>query len=93
MYVNDSMYVGFSRSTQGRTKVHNVKWWDFNSFLDSSVTPTTTSPPSTTLAPRQKESKSFRKGIVGVVARVVTICTFVIALYWCMIWMHLMKVK
>ncbi|CAN8257304.1 unnamed protein product [Cochlearia groenlandica] len=38
-YVSDSMFVGFSGSTQGSTEIHTIHWWSFASSFDSSESP------------------------------------------------------
>ncbi|EPS66505.1 lectin receptor kinase-like protein, partial [Genlisea aurea] len=34
---NDSMFVGFSGSTQGSTEIHTIEWWSFTSSFDEVV--------------------------------------------------------
>ncbi|KAI3447607.1 hypothetical protein Pfo_004272 [Paulownia fortunei] len=51
--VNDSMFVGFSGSTQGSTEIHTIAWWSFNSSFDenpssNSVVPSGAPPPPPT---------------------------------------------
>lgn len=38
-YVSDSMFVGFSGSTQGSTEIHSIDWWSFSSSFESSGSP------------------------------------------------------
>lgn len=48
-YVSDSMFVGFSGSTQGSTEIHSIDWWSFASSFDSSESsppPLSGEPPS-----------------------------------------------
>ncbi|CAH8313102.1 unnamed protein product [Eruca vesicaria subsp. sativa] len=56
-YVSDSMFVGFSGSTQGSTEIHSIDWWSFASSFGSSESesppplsdsPSPSSPPPST---------------------------------------------
>ncbi|XP_039128249.1 LOW QUALITY PROTEIN: L-type lectin-domain containing receptor kinase VIII.1-like [Dioscorea cayenensis subsp. rotundata] len=48
-FVQDSMFVGFSASTQGSTEIHTIEWWTFSSSSSSSSSssqpPPSPSPP------------------------------------------------
>lgn len=55
-YVSDSMFVGFSGSTQGSTEIHSVDWWSFSSsFEESSESP----PPMPNSPPPSSPSSSI----------------------------------
>ncbi|KAK6126189.1 hypothetical protein DH2020_040070 [Rehmannia glutinosa] len=45
---NDSMFVGFSGSTQGSTETHTIEWWSFKSSFDENTTFETLAPPQAT---------------------------------------------
>ncbi|KAK6126028.1 hypothetical protein DH2020_040142 [Rehmannia glutinosa] len=45
---NDSMFVGFSGSTQGSTETHTIEWWSFKSSFDENTTLETLAPPPAT---------------------------------------------
>ncbi|KAL8508842.1 hypothetical protein ACS0TY_016157 [Phlomoides rotata] len=48
--VNDSVFVGFSGSTQGSTEIHTIEWWSFTSSFDETPSPNLV-PPSATPPP------------------------------------------
>ncbi|XP_058215488.1 L-type lectin-domain containing receptor kinase VIII.1-like [Rhododendron vialii] len=50
-YVGDSMFVGFSGSTQGSTESHSIEWWSFTSSFDVDSKAESSSPPSSLPSP------------------------------------------
>ncbi|CAA7034065.1 unnamed protein product [Microthlaspi erraticum] len=58
-YVSDSMFVGFSGSTQGSTEIHSIDWWSFASSFESSESP----PPMSDSPPPSSSSSSLAPSV------------------------------
>ncbi|KAH6797707.1 Concanavalin A-like lectin protein kinase family protein [Perilla frutescens var. hirtella] len=48
---SDSMFVGFSGSTQASTETHTIEWWSFRSSFDETPSPNSAPPPATSQPP------------------------------------------
>lgn len=56
--VNDSIFVGFSGSTQGSTEIHTIEWWSFSSSFDDTPSPNSVAPTETPPPPPPPQSSS-----------------------------------
>nr|XP_043623596.1 L-type lectin-domain containing receptor kinase VIII.2-like [Erigeron canadensis] len=85
-YVNESMYVGFSGSTQGSTEVHWVDFWSFTSFFDDpnrkSVDLNTTLSPSPPIATiKYPKLNKLMKGLIGLLVGIIVLTGGGISIY------------